>query len=272
MSSHEQWQQLGGNAPEMYERHIVPALFAPWAKSLVETAALEPGERVLDVACGTGVVARLAAERVGTGGKVVGLDLNTGMLAMAGSLSPPRGSAIEWREGSAIAMPLPDASFDVVLCQQGLQFFPDKPAALREMRRVLVPGGRLALSVWRSIERSPGHRALAEALERHLGLEASAIMRAPFTLHDAEEIRSLIVAAGFRDVFVRAETGKVRFPSVQEFPLVQAAATPLAALVAKASDGARASMVRDVAKALAAYVTGQELVWPIEAHVAVARA
>src|SRR5260370_25850928 len=156
---------LAGNEPDAYERHIDPALFMPWARSLVETAALRPGERVLDVACGTGVVTRLAAKRVGAGGKVVGLDLNAGMLEVARSRAP----AIEWREGSATELPLPDAAFDAVLCQQGLQFFPDRPAALREMRRVLVPGRRLALSVWRSLQGSPGHRALADALEPHIG-------------------------------------------------------------------------------------------------------
>ncbi len=267
MSTQERWQ-LSGNAPDAYERHIVPALFMPWARSLVETAALRPGERVLDVACGTGVVTRLAAKRVGAGGKVVGLDLNAGMLAVARSRAP----AIEWREGSATELPLPDAAFDAVLCQQGLQFFPDRPAALREMRRVLVPGGRLALSVWRSLEWSPGHRALADALERHIGSETAAIMRAPFALADPEELRALAVAAGFREVAVRAAVEDVSFPSVDEFPIVQSAATPLAPFVSGAPASARAALVADVRTALAWYVSGGKLVWPIQAHVVTARA
>ena len=132
---------------------------------------LSPSERVLDVACGTGVVARLAAARVGGSGNVVGLDLNPGMLAVAASIAPetPATSApITWREASATKMPFTDASFDIVYCQLGLQFFPDRSAALREMHRVLVSEGRLGLMVWRGIEHSPGFRVLADALGRHV--------------------------------------------------------------------------------------------------------
>lgn len=267
MSPQEQWQ-LTGSAPDTYERHIVPALFTPWARSLVETAALRPGERVLDVACGTGVVTRMAAERVGPGGKVVGLDLNAGMLEVARARAP----AIDWREGSATELPLAAATFDVVLCQQGLQFFPDRPAALREMRRVLVPGGRLALSVWRSLEFSPGHKALVEALERHIGADAAAIVRAPFALGAPEELRVLVAGAGFREVAVRSAVEDVRFPSVDEFPLVQAGATPVAPFVARAPESARAALVQDVKIALARYVSHGKLVWPIQANVVTARA
>jgi len=146
MPQHEQWQ-LRGNAAELYERYVVPYILGPWAPGLVELAALQPGEHVLDLACGTGVVARLAATKVEPTGHVTGLDLNAAMLAVARSLPPPPGTSITWVEGSAVAMDLPDASFDVILYQQGFQFFPDQPAALREMHRVLVPGGRVLLSV-----------------------------------------------------------------------------------------------------------------------------
>ena len=141
--------QISGTPAEIYEQHMVPAIFARWAPDLVGAAGVRTGQRVVDVACGTGAVARLLAERVGTTGKVTGLDVNPAMLAVA-RLSAPSQS-IEWLDGSAVKMPLPDAIFDAVVCQQGLQFFPDRPAALSEMRRVLKPGGRLALSCWRSI-------------------------------------------------------------------------------------------------------------------------
>jgi len=131
--------QVSGNAAELYERYAVPFVLGPWAPELVELAALQPGESVLDLACGTGVVARLVAPRVGTTGQVIGVDLNAGMLAVARALPAPSGSAIDWVQGSATALELPDRSIDVVLCQQGLQFFPEKLAALREMHRVLVP-------------------------------------------------------------------------------------------------------------------------------------
>ncbi len=127
---------------------LSPTVFSPWATDLLELAKLRPGERVLDVACGTGIVARGAAAQIGTTGAVTGLDLNPGMLNVARARPTPFGAAVTWVEGSALAMPLPDAAFDAVLCQQGVQFFPDQSAGLREMHRVLVPGGRVLLSVW----------------------------------------------------------------------------------------------------------------------------
>src|SRR5690606_30574041 len=136
----------GRNPPANYERFFVPAIGAPVATDLIRHAALRQGERVLDVACGTGVAARLASQQVGARGTVAGLDVHPGMLAVARSATPP-GTPIEWHEASAEAMPFPDASFDVVLCQMGLQFMRDQQAALREMRRVLVRGGRLILNV-----------------------------------------------------------------------------------------------------------------------------
>jgi SAM-dependent methyltransferase len=184
MSQQGQWQ-VAGNAAEVYERELVPAVFAAWAPLVVDLAAPQPGERVLDVACGTGVVARLAAQRVGGTGQVVGLDLNPGMLAVAAGVAPPASptwAPITWREASALALPLADATFDIVYCQLGLQFFADRPVALREMARVLVPGGRVALMVWRALQYSPGFGVLAAALERYVSVEAAAIMRAPFAL------------------------------------------------------------------------------------------
>lgn len=160
----EEQRQLRGTGAEMYERGLVPAIFAPWAAVLIKQAALQRGERVLDVACGTGVVARLAAKPVGSTGRIIGLDKDAERLAVACSLPPVPGVSLEWQESNALAMPFADASFDALLCQQGLQFFPDRPAALREMHRALVPGGRLILSVWGSLEQCPGYAALVGAL------------------------------------------------------------------------------------------------------------
>ena len=168
MPQQEQWQ-LSGNAAELYERYVVPYFLGPWTPELVAVAALRPGERVLDVACGTGVVARLAAPQVGPAGQVTGLDLNPGMLAVARALPPPSGATLTWVECSAMAMDVPDATFEVVLCQQGLQFFPDKPAAVREMKRVLMPNGRVAVASWLSLSELPEFRALNEVAERHVG-------------------------------------------------------------------------------------------------------
>ena len=155
MSERSGWQLAGETVAEAYERYIMAAFGNAWAQALVQVAAPEDGDRVLDVACGTGAVARYAAPHVGPTGRVTGLDLNAGMLATARTMPAPAGIPIAWHEGNATALPFPNASFDIVCCQQGLQFFPDRPAALREMSRVLTPGGRLALAVWRGLEHQP---------------------------------------------------------------------------------------------------------------------
>src|SRR5262249_50062060 len=147
---HEPWQ-VTAEAAELYERYPARYMLGPWAPLLVDPARLKGGERVLGGACGPGLGGRHAAQRVGPAGQVVGVDLNPGMIAVARSLPAPTGAPVEWLEGSALDLQLPDAGFDAVLCQQGLQFFPDKLVALREMRRVLDHGGRLALSVWTGI-------------------------------------------------------------------------------------------------------------------------
>jgi ubiquinone/menaquinone biosynthesis C-methylase UbiE len=144
MNSQPHWQFVG-SVPENYERYLVPNIFRPWAEDLVEIAALRPGERVLDIACETGIVARTAARKLGGSGSVVGLDLSAPMLAAARAAAAAESVAVEWWEGSAVNLPLGDAAFEVVFCQQGLQFFPDRVSALREIYRVLTPGGRLVL-------------------------------------------------------------------------------------------------------------------------------
>lgn len=270
MSEPSGWYQagLGGNLPDLYERDLVPTIFAPWAADLLD-AALRPGERVLDVACGTGVIARAAAPRVGPTGTVVGLDLNPGMLAVARARPPVAGAAIAWREGNALALPFADRSFDAVVCQQGLQFFPDRPAALGEMRRVLASGGRVALAVWRSIGHSPGFAVLAEALARHVGPD---LLTGPFSLGDAAEVGALLAGAGFRDVTIRAVAKTLRFPSPTAFVTQYVAASPLAEPVGRVDERARAALVADVAAGLRAYVDADGLAFPIESHLATASA
>jgi ubiquinone/menaquinone biosynthesis C-methylase UbiE len=223
------------------------------------------------VACGTGVVTRLAAERVGTAGRVVELDINAAMLTVARGLPPVGGASIEWLEASALKMPLPDAAFDVVLCQHGLQQFPDRPAALREMRRVLIPAGRLTLCVWSSIEQNPGMAALVEALQRHVGAEAAANRRAPFALGDPAELRALVEEAGFRDIDVRTAVETARFPSPEALVAYQLAATPLSTL-GTVTEKAHQAVVLDVRAALQPYLHDGQLAVPMEAHFALARA
>jgi ubiquinone/menaquinone biosynthesis C-methylase UbiE len=160
--THGHWQ-LDGSSPELYQRYLVPAITIKWAEDLVDRAQPRAGEEVIDVACGTGVVSRLAAQRMASG-RVTGLDLNAGMLAVARTV-PSEGAPITWVEGSALDLPLASGRFDVALCQLGLQFFPNQGLALREMRRVLANSGRIALSVYSSIERTPSAVSMTHMCE-----------------------------------------------------------------------------------------------------------
>jgi SAM-dependent methyltransferase len=243
--------ETAGTPGEIYERYLVPAIFAPWAPELVEAAGVRPGQRVLDVACGTGAVTRLLADRVGQTGRVVGLDLNAGMLATA--RAAVTNTRIEWLEGNAMHMALPDAAFDAVVCQQGLQFFPDKAAALKEMRRVLTPGGKLALAVWRSVEQAPGFRVLEEVLARRIGPEKAALP--PFSLGDGQAICVLVRTAGFHEVRIRAAVKLTRFPSIEVFvrSVIGGAPTMIGAL-AEQGPGALDAFVAEVAAATHTYV------------------
>jgi ubiquinone/menaquinone biosynthesis C-methylase UbiE len=247
----------------------VPAVFGAWAPVLVDLAQPRSGHRVVDVACGTGIVARIAAMRVGPTGAVVGIDLNTGMLSVARSVAstePRSGGPLQWQEASADKLPLADGSFDIVYCQLGLQFFADRAAALREMRRVLDTEGRLALMVWCGIHESPGFAAMAEALQRHVGQAAADIMHAPFGLSDADELEALVRAAGFQNVAIEQRRGMVRFPSVERFVLSYIAGSPLAGPVSQADDAARDALLTDVRNALGKFTSNDELAFPIAAH------
>lgn len=270
----ERWQ-LGGASAELYERYLVPAVTLPWAVDLVDRVGVRRGDRVLDVACGTGAVARVAAESVGDGGRVAGLDVNRGMLAVARSLQPA-GAGIEWHEGSALELPFDDREFGVVLCQLGLQFFPDRPAALLEMRRVSTPGGRVAASVFTAIDRNPATHALSDALDRHLGEGASLAKRNEHSLADPEELRALFDTAGFAEVRVETVARTVRFASAAEYVRIQFAATPVAALLSDREPSARQRLVdlvsADVSASLAPYVNDNVLAFPQEVHVALASA
>lgn len=257
----------GGNPPANYERFFVPAIGAPLAADLIRLSALRPGERVLDVACGTGVVARLALQQVGATGTVAGLDVNPGMLAVARSATPP-GIPIEWHESSAEAMPLPDASFDVVLCQMGLQFVPDKHAALREMWRVLVRGGRLILNVPGPTPRL--FTIMGEAIARHVGAEAAGFVDHVFSLHDKAEIQTLVSGAGFHDVSLQSDIKPLRLPAPEEFFWQYVQSTPLAGAVAQVDDERRGSLERDVVAKWQEFVKDRALVLQVRIVVATA--
>src|SRR5438093_3216900 len=250
------FKSYGGNAPENYERYFVPSIAAPLADDLIDAASWLPGEAVLDVACGTGIVARIAAQRVGPTGTVAGLDMNAGMLEVARSVSASAG--IEWYEGNAEAMPLPDESFDVVTCQLGLQFFADKPAALREMHRVLRRGGRLLIN-------APGptpdvFAILEQALTRHLNPEVAGFVGQVFSLHNPGEIRRHLEAASFGSIEVEASTKSLHLGAPVDFLWRYVTSTPLVAAVAQMNDESRAVLEHDLVAGWQGLLSGEELV------------
>ena len=268
MAKNEQWQ-LSTKAAELYERYVARHILGPWAPLLVEAAGLATGERALDVACGTGVVTRIAAQRVGPGGRVVGLDLNPGMIAVARSLPAPVGAPIEWIERSAVDLQLSDASFDAVFCQQGLQFFPNKLVALREMRRVLVPGGRLAFSVWNST--GLYNTAVGEALTRFVGDAAATKFCTSRRVPAKNELQCLTQEAGFSDVEVRVHRLDIHLPRPACFVLDHLAGTPVAPFIAAADSEARKQIGASVTKQLQQYADGDGVTYPEETHVLTAQ-
>jgi SAM-dependent methyltransferase len=198
-------------AAEAYEKLFVPALFGEWAPRVCAAAAVGPGDRVLDVACGTGVAAREALARVGANGSVTALDANAGMLDVAVRL----GGAIDYRQGTAESLPFADGSFDAVLCQFGLMFFSDRSAALREVRRVLAPSGRFAFAVWNQLETAPAFATLAAVLDEVAGPRAANALHAPFALGERRGLLELFATAGLPPVALVTQRGNARFPSAR---------------------------------------------------------
>jgi ubiquinone/menaquinone biosynthesis C-methylase UbiE len=269
MSLDARWQ-LSGNAAEFYERYV-RLIMEPWVRCLVDVAAPQPAEHVLDVDCGTGFVAPLAAHRVGAEGRVVGVDLNASMIEAARAASVrDAATKIEWRTGDAAALPFENGLFDAVLCQQGVQFFPDRVQSLQEMRRVLRPTGRLAFTVWSAIEDTPYFAALADALSRHVSAEAGSMARAPYVLHDVVALHGLVASAGFRNVRVRPATQTMKLPLPAEFVPGHLAALPMAQEIARLAADRRAALLEEMTQRLSVYVDRAQLVFPAAAHVVTA--
>lgn len=259
--------QLERSGPEAYEQYLVPGIFEPWAERLLEQVDVRNGDRFLDVACGTGIVARRAAVRLDEEGEAAGLDINEAMLAEAEAAAGEVTPTIEWHLGDATDLPFPDERFDVVSCQQALQFIEDPVVALEEMQRVLAPGGRLAVSVWRPLEYQPGYVVLADALERHVGDDAGRMMRSPFPDWDGDHLRSLVRDLEFSERSIGIEIGSVRYPSAEEFVRREAASSPLAEPLAALDEGVQDDIVRDLEDTLQSYIDDGGLVFPMESYV-----
>lgn len=201
--------QVNHTAAEIYESFFVPALFGQWPERLLDAIDVASTERLLDVGCGTGILARAAADRANEGA-VTGLDVNDGMLAVARKAD----DRVTWREGVAEALPFPDAGFDHVLSQFALMFFTDQVAGLREMHRVLRPGGSVAIATWSEVSRSPGYAAMIDLLQRLFGDAAANALRAPFTLGTEADLRPVLDEV-FPEATVGEVAGTAHFPSIE---------------------------------------------------------
>ena len=257
--------QVTRSVADIYEEFFVPALFQEWAPRLADAARLATGQRVLDVACGTGVLAREAAKRVAPDGAVVGLDRNEGMLAVAQRKAP----AVTWKAGLAESLPFPDRGFDAVVSQFSQMFFEDRAKALREMGRVLKPGGRMAVAVWDALETSPGYAAMAALLQRLFGQRIASELHAPFSLGDRGALRALFGEAGIADIEIRTEVGKARFPSIEAWVRTDVKGWTLADLI---DDDQYRLLQREAATALLPYAKSDgQVVFDGPAHIVSAR-
>ena len=239
-----------GSIPQLYDRHLGPVIFEPYAANLVARVPQRPGLRVLEVACGTGIVTRHLLERLPADGRLVATDLNDPMLAHARTRLPadPR---LELRQADAQQLPFDDGSFDVIACQFGVMFFPDKPLAMREARRVLSPGGKLLFNVWDSFESNVFGRIAHETIAAFYPADPPQFYFTPFGWHDRATIRETVQGAGFRDVHIDAVELQAVSESASHFAIGLVKGNPVANVIAERGTFPADAIVDAVAKRLA---------------------
>lgn len=262
-------------AVQNYEKNVVTYTTALFAAILLEHANPQPGERVVDIACGTGIVARQTAPRVGINGTIVAVDINPAMLKVGRSLPAPEGAAIEWREGNAQALPLPDNTFNLALCSAGLQFFPDRPAALREMCRMLKVGGRAGVCVARSLDLNPASHLIWGTIARHLNTSPE-MLTPGFSLGNAEELRRLLEHAGFVDVALFSRSCIVREPQNPQLIASILSSLPgsvvpaFAAMEIEERNTLAQAVESEIGPKLQNFVEGDEQLYPMSVQIALA--
>jgi len=240
------YRHYSGSAAELYQSFFVPSIATPVSGELLRNAALQPGTRVLDVACGTGVVTRAAAEQVGPTGSVTGIDVAPDMIAVAKTI-PAGGAPITWQEADAASLPVPDEFYDVGLCQMGLMFMEDRAGALGELQRVLTPGGRVVINTPGRIQ--PLFKAMERAIAENLDPGLGAFVSAVFSMHEPSALADLLQEAGFGDVTSKEYTVTFDLPGPAEFLWNYINLTPMGPLVADAPEEAKAAMERQVVEA-----------------------
>jgi ubiquinone/menaquinone biosynthesis C-methylase UbiE len=252
-------------AAELYESAFVPAFFAQWAPILCDAAGIGPGQRVLDVACGTGIVTRTAADLVAPGGTVAGVDLNEAMLTVARRVVP----GVELHRGDAGKLPFDDGSFDTVVSQMALMFFSARAEAVQEMARVVRPGGTVAVLVPGALEAQAAFAPFVAMAARHAGPEAMALLATYFVCGDLDRLSALVESAGLTVTTARTVEGTYRAPSVDAFVTTEVESTPL---VEKIDDDVYGRIRSDAHQVLARFAADDGTVAaPFECNVVTAR-
>lgn len=257
--------RLTHEAAQKYDNHSVPAMFGPLARATLDRTPLPVGAHIIDVACGTGALTREIASRLQGTGRVVGADLNETMVELAIKRHPVDAHDATYVASDVCELPFEDGDFDLAFCQQGLQFFPDKPAALAEIRRVLKKDGKLKLTCWSAV--SPFNGALADALGNHVGDSASTKAKAPFSFRDGDVISELLKGSGFEIEAHQRVVLERRFENLFE----QIMALPIEKDLSEAGDAITRAVVEDVAVRLEKYSKGDVFIVPQEAHLFEAR-
>jgi len=250
--------QLSGSAPEIYENTMVPLWFGRWAEALLTLVSLETGEKVLDIACGTGVTTRIAKRDVGPDGSVTGLDINAGMLAKAAELAPNKD--ISWVESDVVGTGLPSDVFNAIISQHGYHYFPDQPSALKEFYRMLAPTGRIAMSIW------DGHsaytKAICSAVEKFISPEIAAKQRSQRETPSPETLMASVSEAGFRNTEVVRQELSIKVPLAAEFVPLHLGSMPIANAFHNLPDDEKEALITDVAQKLKGHIVGDQIVYP----------
>lgn len=253
------FKNSGNSVAQVYEELLVPRIFVPWAKLLLTEAKLSSGETVLDVACGPGTVAHMASEIAGPKGKVTAADISPPMLDIARAKShSPNGAPIEYVESPAHPLKVDDASFNLTVCQQGLQFFPEKVEALKEMARATQPGGRVAIAVWGSLSQNPIFGEICAGLAETLPASIADTMKAPFSLNDPDQLKALGEEAGLKNIEVKTHSRTLVFEQGVDQAIRILDATPLAPQIAELPPEKQEAMIENLKNRLNQFLNGNE--------------